>query len=87
MYLFYLNLGIQQYFRILFLSGATLSAQKRFKNVASTLAFTSCERFWNITLENLSNVSSKTLKESFMKTLIQRLLNVPNVDQTLIKCF
>ena len=87
MYLFFLNLGIQQYFRILFLSGATLSVQKRFKNVASALAFTSCERFWNVTLESLSNVSSKTLKEGCMKTLIQRLLNVPNLDQKLIKCF
>ena len=38
-------------------------------------------------LESLSKAWSKTLKEHCGKTLIQRMLNVSNVGQTLIKRF
>ena len=38
-------------------------------------------------LESLSNLRRKTLKERCMKMLMQHLLTVAKVGQTLIKCF
>ena len=34
-----------------YVNQAPQPAQKRFKNVALTLVFTSCERFWNVIFE------------------------------------
>ena len=34
-----------------YVNQAPQPAQKRFKNVASTLVFTLCERFWNVIFE------------------------------------